>query len=357
MSALFTPLTLKSVTLRNRIVLSPMCQYSAQDGFADNWHLVHYGSRAVGGAGLVLVEATAISPEGRITPDDLGLWRDEHVEKLKTITDFITEQGAVPGIQLAHAGRKASTLSEWKGKGKFLKPAEGGWRTVAPSPIAYLKNHDTPQALTAEGIHKVITDFTDAARRAIAAGFKVIEIHAAHGYLLHEFLSPLTNHREDLYGGSFENRIRLLLEVVNSIRKVIRQEIPLLVRISATDWEKGGWDPEQSVQLASILSKIGVDLLDVSSGGLIANAEIPIDYGYQLPFASIIQRKTSMRTGSVGMLTDPIQMETILRTGETDLIIIGRELLRDPYFPLHAAERLNEKIVWPVQYQRARPIR
>lgn len=352
MAKLFSPYTMKSVTLRNRLVMSPMCQYSAQEGFANEWHLVHLGSRAVGGVGLILQEATAISPEGRITPDDLGLWEDAHVFKLKQITRFVEEQGAVPGIQLAHAGRKASTASEWKG-GHFLSDREGGWEIVAPSALPFDKHRGIPRELDKEGIRKVTEDFQSSALRALEAGYKVAEIHAAHGYLLHEFLSPLSNQRTDEYGGSFENRIRLLLEVTDAVRKVWPEQLPLWVRISATDWAEGGWDWEQSIRLANVLYERGVDVLDVSSGGLVTHADIPIAYGYQVPFASRIKRDTSIQVAAVGLITDAIQAETLLVNGDTDLIVMGRELLRNPYFALEAARCLHETIEWPLPYRRA----
>jgi len=355
MSKLFTPLHIKSVQLKNRIAVSPMCQYSSIDGFASDWHLVHLGSRAVGGAGLIITEATAVSPEGRISPHDLGIWKDEHLEKLKQITAFMTAQGAVPGIQLAHAGRKASTNVPWEGRGK-VAIEDGGWEVVAPSAIAFSDNYPMPVALDKNGIQKVINDFTLAARRSLQAGFKVIEIHAAHGYLIHEFLSPLSNKRTDAYGGSFDNRIRLLLEIINGVQTVWPNDLPLLVRISATDWADGGWDPEQSVQLARVLQQKGVDLMDVSSGGLVNYQQITIGPGYQLPFASRIRKETGMPTGTVGMITTSIQSETILVNGDADLIIMAREILRDPYFSLRAAHELGEKenVHWPVQYERAR---
>jgi 2,4-dienoyl-CoA reductase-like NADH-dependent reductase (Old Yellow Enzyme family) len=330
-----------------------MCQYSSVDGFASDWHLVHLGSRAVGGAGLIISEATAVSPEGRISPRDLGIWKDGHLEKLQQITSFIAAQGTVPGIQLAHAGRKASTNVPWEGRGK-VSVEEGGWQVVAPSAIAFTDNYPMPVALDEAGIQKVIKDFTAAAARALRAGFKVIEIHAAHGYLVHEFLSPVSNHRTDSYGGSFDNRIRLLLEIIAGVQSVWPQELPLFVRISATDWVEGGWNIEESVQLAHILKQKGVDLIDVSSGGLAHHQQITIGPGYQLPFASRIRKETGILTGTVGMITTAIQAETILINGDADMIIMAREMLRQPYFPLQAAHELKEKIEWPVQYERAR---
>ncbi|MBO9202879.1 MULTISPECIES: NADH:flavin oxidoreductase/NADH oxidase [Niastella] len=353
MSKLFTPLHIKSVQLNNRITVSPMCQYTSVDGFASDWHLVHLGSRAVGGAGLIISEATAVSPEGRISPHDLGIWKEEHLEKLNQITSFISAQGSVPGIQLAHAGRKASTNVPWEGRGK-VAIEDGGWEVVAPSAIAFADNYPMPVALDEKGIQKIISDFTVAASRSLRAGFRVIEIHAAHGYLVHQFLSPLSNHRKDQYGGSFENRIRLLLEIIAGIQTVWPNELPLLVRISATDWAEGGWNIEESVQLAHILKQKGVDLIDVSSGGLVHYQQITIGPAYQLPFASRIRKETGILTGTVGMITTAIQAETILVNGDADMIIMARELLRQPYFALHAAHELHEKVNWPVQYERAR---
>jgi 2,4-dienoyl-CoA reductase-like NADH-dependent reductase (Old Yellow Enzyme family) len=353
MSHLFTPLQIKSIEIKNRITVSPMCQYSSVDGFASDWHLVHLGSRAVGGAGLIITEATAVSPEGRISPHDLGIWKEEHLEKLQQITSFITAQGTVPGIQLAHAGRKASTNVPWEGRGK-VSIKEGGWEVVAPSAIAFNDSYPMPVTLDEAGIQKIINDFTIAASRSLRAGFKVIELHGAHGYLVHEFLSPLSNHRTDKYGGSFENRIRLLLEIIAGVQTVWPNDLPLLVRISASDWADGGWNLEESVQLAHILKQKGIDLIDVSSGGLAHHQQITIGPAYQLPFASRIKKETGILTGTVGMITTAIQAETILTNGDADMIIMARELLRQPYFPLLAAHELKEKVDWPVQYERAR---
>lgn len=350
---LFTPLTLKGETLRNRLAVSPMCTYSARDGYTNDWHLVHLGSRAVGGAGMVIVEATAVVPEGRITPDDLGLWDDAHIEGLSRIAAFMRAEGAVPAIQLAHAGRKGSTASEWKGGGKFLTPAEGGWQTAAPSALPFAPGWGTPTALSEAAVGEVAGAFVAAARRAVEAGFGAVEIHAAHGYLLHEFLSPLTNRRTDGYGGSFEGRVRLTMEVVEGVRKVLPEGMPLLVRISATDWAEEGWDIDQSVRLAARLKQHGTDLLDVSSGGLLPNVQIPADYGYQVPFARRIKEETDLAVGTVGLITNAVQAETLLVNGDADLILAGREFLRDPYFPLHAAAQLGEPVQWPVQYRRA----
>jgi len=353
MSKLFTPLQIKSVQLKNRITVSPMCQYSSVDGFANDWHLVHLGSRAVGGAGLIITEATAVSPEGRISPRDLGIWKDEHLEKLKQITAFMIAQGTVPGIQLAHAGRKASTNVPWEGRGK-VAIKDGGWEVVAPSAIAFADNYPLPVALDQKGIQKIINDFTMAAARSLQAGFKVIEIHAAHGYLIHEFLSPLSNQRTDAYGGSFNNRIRLLLEIIAGVQTVWPADLPLLVRISATDWAEGGWDAQQSVQLTRILQQQGVDLIDVSSGGLVNYQQITVGPAYQLPFASRIRKETGILTGTVGMITTATQAETILVNGDADLIIMARKILREPYFPLRAAHDLKADTAWPVQYERAK---
>ena len=352
-SKLISPLTIKDITIKNRIVISPMCQYSSVDGFASDWHLVHLGSRAVGGSGLIIQEATAVSPEGRITPSDLGLYKDEHIEKLKSITAFIHQHGAVAGIQLAHAGRKASCAVPQNG-GRLLKKNEGGWTTVAPSAIAFYPEDDSPQSLDAEGIKKVINDFKAAAERALIIGYKVIEIHAAHGYLIHQFLSPLSNQRTDNYGGSFENRIRLLLEVIKTVKSVWPQNFPLFVRISATDWAEGGWNIEEAVKLSAILKQQGVDLIDCSSGGLFPHAKIPLAPGYQVEFSDRIKKETGILTGAVGLITDSTQAENILISDQADLILIARASLRDPYFALHAAHNLEDDIDWPIQYQRAK---
>jgi 2,4-dienoyl-CoA reductase-like NADH-dependent reductase (Old Yellow Enzyme family) len=354
MSTLFEPLALRGLTLKNRIVVSPMCQYSAVDGFANDWHLVHLGSRAVGGASLIIVEATAVSPEGRITPDDLGIWQDEHVDFLQRINQFVEAQGCVPGVQLAHAGRKASTYSPWKGHGAV---AEGGWETVAPSAIGFSDTYPQPTALDAAGLKKVIADFRSAAERSVQAGFKLIELHAAHGYLLHQFLSPLSNQRTDTYGGSFENRIRLILEVVAAVRQVVPDDFPLVVRISATDWTEGGWTAEESVQLATWLRDRGVDLIDTSTGGNVPHAKIPVGPGYQVEFAERIKREVGIPTGAVGLITTPAEAEAIVASGQADLVLLAREELRDPYFALHAAHELGAEVAWPVQYERAKPQR
>ena len=356
MPALFEPLALRGLTLKNRIVVSPMCQYSAVDGFANDWHLVHLGSRAVGGASLLIQEATAVSPEGRITPEDLGIWKDEHIDFQKRINQFIEAQGCVPGVQLAHAGRKASTYTSWLGKGHGAVPeAEGGWEVVAPSALKFADDYPLPVALDAAGLKKVIADFRSATERSLAAGFKVIEIHAAHGYLLHEFLSPLSNQRTDTYGGSFENRIRLLLEVVAAVRQVLPEDFPLFVRISATDWAEGGWTANESVQLSTWLRERGVDLVDCSTGGNVEKAKIPVGPGYQVEFAERIKREAGIATGAVGLITTPQEAEKVIASGQADLVLLAREELRDPYFPLHAAYELGADVAWPVQYERAKP--
>jgi 2,4-dienoyl-CoA reductase-like NADH-dependent reductase (Old Yellow Enzyme family) len=353
MSILFSPLGIKDITFRNRIVISPMCQYSSADGFANDWHLVHLGSRAVGGASLIIQEATAVSPEGRISPGDLGIYMDDHINMLKRITSFIHYQGGIAGIQLAHAGRKASCALPSDG-GRQIDEKKGGWKTVAPSAIAFYDDDDTPQALDNIGIKKVQTDFKDAAKRALKAGYKLIEIHAAHGYLIHQFLSPLSNHRTDNYGGSFENRIRMLLEIVEEIQTVWPPNLPLFVRISATDWAENGWDVNESVRLSSILKSKGVDLIDTSSGGLVPGVKIPLGPGYQVAFAERIKKESGILTGAVGMITEVNQAEEILIKGQADLIFIARASLRDPYFGLHAAKESGDDIDWPLQYTRAK---
>ena len=355
MPNLFDPLSIRDVTLPNRIVVSPMCEYSSTDGFANDWHLVHLGSRAVGGAGLVLTEAAAVAPEGRISPQDLGIWSDDHVEFLSRITGFIHSQGSVAGIQLAHAGRKASTYRPSDGEGA-VPEGSGGWtNVVAPSAVPFADNYPEPQALTLEGTQSVVAAFAAAARRARAAGFRVVEIHAAHGYLLSEFLSPLANHRGDQYGGSLANRSRMLLEVVRAVRQSWPESSPLFVRISATDWVDGGWTLDDSVELARLLKGSAVDLVDCSSGGNAAHAQMPLGPGYQTPFAERIRREAKILTGAVGMITDSAQADHIIRTGQADVAIIARQFLRDPYFPLRAARELGYAVPWPVQYLRSAP--
>ena len=330
-----------------------MCQYSSEDGFANDWHLIHLGSRAVGGAGLVFTEATAVTPEGRITPHDLGIWKDEHIPMLARIVDFLHEQGAVAGMQLAHAGRKASMQRPWQGE-KLLWPQEGGWtNVVAPSDIAFRADYAQPHALTVDGIRAICDAFAAATRRAIEAGFDVIEIHAAHGYLLQEFLSPFSNKRTDDYGGSFENRIRFLVETVNAVRAELREDQPLFVRISATEWTAGGWDLDDSVKLARVLKEHGVDVIDASSGGNVAGATIPTGPSYQVPFAHRIRTDAAIATAAVGQITQPAQADSIIRNGEADLVLLAREFLRDPYWVLHAAQTLGAEMTWPAQYLRA----
>ena len=347
---LLSPLMLRGVTFRNRIATSPMCQYSAVDGFANDWHLVHLGSRAVGGASLVMVEATAVAAEGRITPGDLGIWKDEQIEMLARIAKFIHSQGAVAGIQLAHAGRKASCELAWKGGANLRTPEQGGWPVVGPSPVPFDEAHPVPIPLDEAGIDGVVAAFEAGARRALKAGFKVIEIHAAHGYLIHEFLSPISNHRNDRYGGTLENRMRLLLRVAERLRGLMPDELPLFVRISATDWVEGGWDIEQSVELARQLKALGVDLIDVSSGGTVPQARVPVAKGYQVPFARRIREEVDIRTGAVGLITEPHYADEIITGGDANLIYIAREMLREPYWALKAQQALGEEPAWPVQY-------
>lgn len=351
---LFDPLQIRGVRLANRIVVSPMCQYSSPDGFATDWHLVHLGSRAVGGAALVFTEACAVTPEGRISPWDLGIWKDEHVEPLSRITRFIREQGSVPGIQLAHAGRKGSTKRPWEGNGKVAE-SEGGWVPVAPSALPFEPSYPVPEALDETGIRRIVTAFSDAARRALNAGFEVIEIHAAHGYLIHEFLSPLSNQRTDAYGGSLDNRIRFLYETVAAVRKVWPENLPLFVRISATDWVEGGWDVDQSIYAAQKIAPLEVDLIDCSSGGLDPRQKIPIGIGYQVPFAQQIRDAAGIMTGAVGMIAVPDTASQILRQDKADLVIFAREFLRRPYWPIEEASRMGVPLTWPAQYLRAAP--
>lgn len=353
MSHLFAAYTLKSITLRNRIGVSPMCMYSATDGLMNDWHLVHLGSRAVGGAGLVIVEATAVSPEGRITPDDAGLWSDAHIEPLARINHFIKAHGAVPGMQLAHAGRKAGAASPWKGTG-HLSDEAGGWPTLAPSAMAFSPGlHRVPAAMTTVDIARLQADFATATRRALTAGCEWMEMHAAHGYLNHQFLSPLSNNRTDTYGGSFENRIRFLLETTRAVRAVWPERLPLTVRISCTDWVAGGWDIEQSVELARRLKAEGVDLIDCSSGGAVPSANIPTAPGYQVSFAERIRREAGIATAAVGLITEPAQAEAIVQKGQADLVLLAREFLRDAYWPAHAAKTLGANLAPPLQYGRA----
>jgi 2,4-dienoyl-CoA reductase-like NADH-dependent reductase (Old Yellow Enzyme family) len=354
MPHLFEPLILRGVELKHRIVVSPMCQYSCTHGLATDWHFVHLGSRAVGRAAAVIAEATAITADGRISPQDLGIWTDAHVEPLRRAFSFIAEQGSVPGIQLAHAGRKASTSEPWNG-GKPISSAQGGWTPIfAPSPLAFAEGYQVPHALSVAEITAMVEAFAAAARRAYAAGAKLVELHAAHGYLLHSFLSPLSNQRTDQYGGSFANRIRMVCEVVNAVRKVWPDQYPLWVRISATDWTEGGWTVNESIELARILQPLGVDLVDCSSGGNIHQAKIPVGPGYQVAFAEQIRRQGGVLTGAVGMITDPAQADQIVRSGQADVVILARQFLREPYWPLLAARALGQDIQWPLQYERAK---
>ena len=354
MSHLFEPLTLRSLTLANRILVSPMCQYSSVDGFANDWHLVHLGSRAVGGAALVFTEATAVTAEGRISPQDLGIYDDRHVEGLARIVRFVQSQGSAAGIQLAHAGRKASTAPPWEG-GRAVAPEEGGWEPVGPTDQPFAPGDPRPRALSTAEVAAIPGAFRAAAERARAAGFDVAEIHAAHGYLIHELLSPLVNTRTDAYGGSFDHRVRLCLEVAEAVRSVWPESLPVFIRISASDWKDGGWDVEQSVELARRLKERGVDLVDCSSGGAVPDAKIQVGPGYQVPFAERIRREAGIATGAVGMITEPAQADEIVRSGQADCVLLARELLRDPYWPLHAAQALGHAIPWPKQYLRAAP--
>lgn len=353
MASLFESLTIRSVRLKNRIIVSPMCQYSSTDGFINDWHLVHLGSRAVGGAAAVMTEATAVSPGGRISPGDLGIWKDEHIEGLKRVTDFIAAHDAIPGIQLAHAGRKASHQVPWKG-GEALTKEEGAWPTIAPSAIAFKEGEPAPGEMSIEEIRDCVVQFRTAAERALRAGFKIIEIHGAHGYLINEFLSPASNKRKDTYGGSFENRTRFLVDIVESIRQVWPQEYPLFVRISATDWTSDGWNGDDSVMLGKLLETKGVDLLDCSTGGNISGVRIELKPMYQVPFAERIKKETSLLSGAVGLITTAAECEQIIAEGKADVVFLARQLLRDPYFPLHAAKELGVDVPWPEQYLRAK---
>jgi len=353
MSVLFSPLKLREVLFRNRVFMSPMCQYSSRDGLPTDWHLVHLGSRAVGGAGLVMVEATAVSPEGRLSPGDCGIWSDAHAEAFKRIAAFVAEHGAVPGIQLAHAGRKASTDLPWSG-GEPIPPERGGWQPIGPSPLPFDASFPAPRELAPAELDQVAGQFATAARRASAAGFRVVEIHMAHGYLLHSFLSPLSNRRTDEFGGSLENRMRFPLAVARATREAWPAELPILVRISATDWTEEGWDWPSSVELARRLREAGVDMVDCSSGGLVPGAKVPVGPGYQVPFAAAIRHQAAVPTAAVGMITQAAQAEQIVATGQADAVVLARELLRDPYWPLHAARALGVDVSWPVQYLRAK---
>jgi 2,4-dienoyl-CoA reductase-like NADH-dependent reductase (Old Yellow Enzyme family) len=354
MPSLFDSFTSRGLTLPHRIVVSPMCQYSSHDGFANDWHLVHLGSRAVGGAALVITEATAVTAEGRISPQDLGIYTDAHVEMLQRIVRFVHAQGSAAGMQLAHAGRKGSTQVPWEGH-SGIAPKDGGWIPVGPTPAPFSETYPVPHALHPSGIRGIVDAFRDAAVRAHNAGFDMIELHAAHGYLIHEFLSPLTNTRTDEYGGSFENRIRLCLEVVDAVREVWNERSPVWLRISATDWIEGGWDVDEAVELARRVRARGIDLIDCSSGGLAMSQRIALGPGYQVPFAERIRREAGVATGAVGLITTATQADTIIREGKADCVLLAREMLRDPYFPLHAAQELGVKLPWPVPYSRAAP--
>ncbi len=354
MPSLFDGLRIRGLEFHSRVFVSPMCQYSSEDGFASDWHLVHLGSRAVGGAALVFTEATAVTPEGRISPQDLGLWKDAHVEALARIARFVREQGSRAGVQLAHAGRKASTYRPWAGKPGSVPADAGGWTALAPSAVAF-EGYATPAAASEQEVRDVVRAFADAAARAREAGFEVVELHLAHGYLLHQFLSPLSNRRTDAYGGSFENRTRLAREVVEAVRREWPARLPLFVRVSATDWVEGGWDVEHTVELARALAPLGVDLVDCSSGGLVAHAKVPVGPGYHVPFAERVRREAGILTAAVGLITEPAQAEQIVREGRADAVLLARELLRDPYWPMRAARELGQAASWPAQYLRAAP--
>jgi len=353
MSKLFSPLKLRTLEFKNRIFVSPMCQYSSASSFPEDWHFVHLGSRAAGGAALVFTEATAVSPEGRISPQDLGIWSDDHIPAFQRITSFIKTQGAIPGIQLGHAGRKASTDVPW-GSRDPLTPEKGGWETVGPSPLPFDDRSPLPREMTAAEVEETTAQFVKAARRGLQAGFEVLELHMAHGYLFHQFLSPLTNRRKDRYGGSLENRLRFSLETAKAVRNAWLDSLPLFVRLSCTDWVEKGWDLEQSIELCRRLKTIGVDLIDCSSGGLVPDAEIPAGPGYQVPFAAAIRQQAGIPTGAVGLITEPAQAEQIVSTSQADAILLAREFLRDPYWPLHAARALGVNVSWPKQYGRAK---
>lgn len=353
MALLFEEFKLEHFTLRNRLVVSPMCQYSAENGYATDWHLVHLGQYALGGAGAIIQEAAAVSPEGRINYGDTGIWEDGQIEKYKQITKFIKEHGSIPGIQLAHAGRKASTEKPWLGRGQIRSDQPNGWSSIAPSAIPFNEGEEPPVEMTLEEINRLQESFVQAAKRAVKAGYQIIEVHAAHGYLLHQFLSPLVNKRTDQYGGSFENRVRFVLETVKAVRKVLSNQ-SLWVRISATDWAEGGWDIEQSVALSKLLKTHGVEVIDVSSGGAVPYQKIITGPNYQVPFAAQIKKEAELLTGAVGMITEAKQAEAILQEGQADLILVARKMLRDPYFPLHAAKELGAEIQWPNQYLRGK---
>lgn len=353
MSILFSKFRLRKVEFRNRIFQSPMCQYSSTDGLPNNWHLVHLGSRAVGGAALIMAEATSVSPAGRISPGDTGIWSAKHADEFNRITGFIEQQNAVPGIQIAHAGRKASTDLPWRG-GRPLTPENGCWQPLAPSPIPFDSDSAVPYELTKEDLEQIISQYADSTRYSLRAGFKVLEIHMAHGYLLHEFLSPVSNHRSDEYGGTFANRIRFPLRIADAVRRLWPDDLPLFVRLSCTDWLEGGWDIEQSIEFSRKLKDSGVDLIDCSSGGISPSAIMPLEPGFQVPFAEKIRQSVGIATGAVGLITDPLQAEQIVKSGQADVVFLARELLRNPYWPLHAAKTLGMDISWPSQYWRAK---
>ncbi len=352
MSMLFSHLTIRNIKLKNRIFVSPMCQYSSNEGMPNDWHMVHLGSRAVGGAALVMTEAAAVSPEGRISPDDLGIWSEKHAAALKPVTNFIKKQGSVPAIQLAHAGRKASTKVPWEGQGE---DKERGWQTIAPTSVPFSENYPVPVSASIHDLERITGDFAAAANFSLKAGFQIAEIHMAHGYLLHQFLSPLSNKRTDNYGGSFENRTRFPLQIAEAVRAVWPDDLPLFVRISSTDWTEGGWDINQSVEFSRKLKTIGIDLIDCSSGGIIPGVKIPLKPGYQVQFSEAIKTRAEIKTGAVGLITEPAQAEEIISSGKADAVLLARELLRDPYWPLKAAHQLGIDIKWPVQYKRAKP--
>jgi 2,4-dienoyl-CoA reductase-like NADH-dependent reductase (Old Yellow Enzyme family) len=353
MKHLFSSLKLRELTISNRIFLSPMCQYSSHEGQPNNWHLVHLGARAAGGCGLIITEATAVSPQGRISPDDLGIWSDKQVKPFSELVQFIKKQGSIAGIQLAHAGRKASVDAPWRG-GKALKQSERGWTPSAPSPISFAENHPTPHELTSSDLERIEEDFSQAAERALKAGFQITEVHAAHGYLLHQFLSPLSNKRTDEFGGVLENRMKFPLRITRTVREIWPEQLPVFVRISATDWVEGGWDLEQATTFSQQLKKQGIDLIDCSSGGLVPDAVIPAGPGFQIPFAEKIRHETGMATAAVGLITEADQAERIIASGQADAVLLGRELLRNPSWPLQAAKKLNADISWPPQYERAK---
>ena len=353
MSKLFSSFNVRGLELKNRIAVSPMCQYSSEDGMPTDWHFVHLGSRAVGGAAIVFAEATAVSPEGRITPDDAGIWDDKHIEGYRRTTSFIKSQNSIAGIQIAHAGRKASTFAPWKGAGAIAMQ-NGGWQTLGPSSIPFNDIYSIPKEMDKDDIIKVIEQFKSAAIRAIDAGFGIIELHMAHGYLVHEFLSPISNKRKDEYGGSLENRCRLAIEIAYAVREAIPEELPLFARLSVTDWVDNGWDVEQTIYLSKKLKEAGVDLIDCSSGGNVAEASLPLGSGYQIPFSERIKNEVEIYTGGVGLITSPEQAEHIIRTGQADIVVLGREVLRNPYWPLYAARKLKADVEWPKQYLRAK---